>query len=173
MTTWVLDTVDLPFGGPSSVQWGILRKQIANKIIEQFPFPVDIGPESFELQIKGQITSGVEIEKLRETVRRAEKETAQLEVLPTTDEFAIYTGKYAVGKAKIGQKGPQFDGATGKIVQDYDITLVQFAGGGTFNDGNSGDKVLDEDGVGFGDLNVLFEDILLDSFPNIFADFFN
>lgn len=170
MVTWILDTVDLPFGGPQSVQWGILRKQTANKIIEQFPFPVDIGPDSFELQIKGQIASGIEIEKLRETVRRAEKETAQLEVLPTTDEFSIYTGKYAVGKAKIGQRGPQFDAATGKIVQDYDITLVQFAGGGVFSDGLSGDLNLDEDGVGFGNLNDLFDDILLDSFPNIFAD---
>ena len=167
---WTLDTIDLPFGGPESVQWGILRKQTANKIIEQMPFPVDIGPDSFELQIKGRITSGVEIEKLRETVRRAEKETAQLEV--TDPEFTIYTGKYAVGKAKIGQRGPQFDGTTGKIVQEYNITLVQFAGGGTFSDGLSGDLTLDEDGVGFGDLNVLFEDILLDSFPNIFGDIF-
>lgn len=166
--TWILDTVNLPFGGPESVQWGILRKQTANKIIEQFPFPVDIGPDSFELQIKGMISSGVEIEKLRETVRRAEKETAQLEV--TDAEFDIYTGLYAIRKAKIGQRGPQFDGVTGLIVQDYDITLVQFADGGSISDGLEGGLNLDEDGVGFGDLNDLFDDILLDSFPNIFAD---
>ena len=170
MVTWRLDTIDLPFGGPQSVQWGVLRKQTANKIIEQFPFPVDIGPDSFTLQIKGKIVSKLEIEKLRETVKRAEKETAQLEVLPSSDEFSLYTGIYAVSKAKIGQKGPQFDAATGKIVQDYDITLVQFAGGGSVSDGLTGDLNQDEDGVGFGDLNDLFEDIIIDIFPNIFSE---
>ncbi len=170
MVSWTLDTIDLPFGGPQSVNWGVLRKLTANNILEQFALPVDLGPDSFELQIKGQISSGVEIEKLRETVRRAEKETIQLDILPTDNEFAIYTGKYIVSKAKIGQKGPQFDGATGKIVQDYNLTLVQYAGGGTFSEGLSGDLNQDEDGVGFGNLNDLIEDILIDIFPNTFAE---
>ena len=54
-----LERVVIPFGGTEAVQWGILRKQTGNKIIEQIPFPVDIGPDSFELQIKGKISSGV------------------------------------------------------------------------------------------------------------------
>ncbi len=170
MVTWTLDTVDLPFGGPSSVNWGVLRKLTANNILEQFALPVDLGPDSFELQIKGLISSGVEIEKLRETVKKAEKDTIQLEVLPIDNEFAIYTGKYIVSKAKIGQKGPQFDGATGLIVQDYTLTLVQYAGGGTFSEGLSDDLVQDEDGVGFAALNDLIVDLALDIFPNLFAD---
>ena len=170
MVTWKLDTIDLPYGGPQSVTWGVLRKLTANNILEQFALPVDLGPDSFELQIKGQISSGLEIEKLRETVKKAEKDTIQLEVLPEDDEFAIYTGKYIVSKAKIGQKGPQFDGATGKIVQDYNLTLVQYADGGTISDGLSGDLNQDEDGVGFANLNDLIADIALDIFPNIFAD---
>ena len=168
MVSWTLDTIDLPFGGPSSVNWGVLRKLTANNILEQFALPVDLGPDSFELQIKGLISSGVEIEKLRETVKKAEKDTIQLEVLPIDNEFAIYTGKYIVSKAKIGQKGPQFDGATGKIVQEYNLTLVQYAGGGTFSEGLSDDLVQDEDGVGFAALNDLIEDLALDIFPNLF-----
>jgi len=156
--TWTLDEIVLPFGGPESVEWGMIRKQTARKIIEDFPTPIDIGPDSMELKITGIISSGVIIDKLREVVKRAEKETAQLIV--TDPEFEMYTGKYAVGRAKIGQKGPNFDAETGFIVQQYDLTLVQFAEGGLTEDGNTSDKELDEDGVGFGDLDSVFEDII-------------
>jgi hypothetical protein len=164
--TWTLDEIVLPFGGPESVEWGMIRKQTAKKIIEDFPFPVDIGPDTMELQITGQINDGVIIDKLREVVKRAEKETAQLTV--TDPEFSMYSGLYSVGRAKIGQKGPQFDPTTNTIVQDYTLVLVQFAEGGLTEDGNTGDKELDEDGVGFGDLDGIFEDILIDQFPNIY-----
>jgi hypothetical protein len=163
--TWTLDTIVLPFGGPESVEWGMIRKQSAKKIIED-PFPVDIGPDTMELKITGKIASGVIIDQLREVVKRAEKETAQLIV--TDPEFVMYTGKYAVGRAKIGQKGPQFDADTGLVVQDYTLTLVQFAEGGITEDGDTADKETDEDGVGFGDIDGIFEDILIDQFPNIY-----
>jgi hypothetical protein len=164
--TWTLDEIVLPFGGPNSVEWGMIRKQTAKKIIEDFPTPVDIGPDSMELTIQGKINDGKIIDQLREVVKRAEKETAQLTV--TDAEFDMYTGKYAVGRAKIGQSGPQFDPATNTIVQDYQLTLVQFAEGGITEDGITGDKELDEDGVGFGDLDDVFEDLLIDQFPNIY-----
>ncbi len=164
--TWTLDEHVLPFGGPESIQWGIVRKQVAKKIIENFPTPVDIGPDQMELTITGQIQDGAEIDKLREIIKRAEKETMQLTV--TEPEFDMYTGLYAVGRAKIGQKGPSFNPETGKIVQTYNIVMVQFAEGGINEDGNTGDKETDEDGVGFGDIDGIFEDILIDQFPNIY-----
>jgi hypothetical protein len=164
--TWTLDEVELSFGGPESVFWGMIRKQTAKKIVQNFPTPVDIGPDSMELTITGKLINGVIIDQLREIVKRAEKETAQLTV--TDPEFDMYTGLYAVGRSKIGQKGPQFDPETGSIVQDYTITLVQFAEGGLTEDGDTGDKIGDEDGVGFGDIDGIFEDILLDQFPNIY-----
>lgn len=170
--TWTLDTVNLPFGGPTSIEWGIVRKQTANKIVENFPFPVDVGPNAMELKITGKITGATEIDKLREVVKRAEKQTIQLIV--TDPEFTMYgsgsstDGLYAVGRAKIGQKGPQFDASTGLIVQDYDITLVQFAEGGSVGEGDTADLIEDEEGVSFGDLNTIFEDALFDQFPNLY-----
>ena len=164
--TWTLDEFLLPFGGPESVSWGIVRKQVAKKIIENFPTPVDIGPDQMELTITGQVEDGAKIDTLREIIKRAEKETMQLTV--TDAEFDMYTGLYAVGRAKIGQKGPQFNPDTGKIVQNYNVTMVQFAEGGLTEDGNTGDKVEDEDGVGFSGLDDIFENILIDQFPNIY-----
>ncbi len=167
--TWKVDEIELSFGGPSGIQRRVLRKQTANKILEQFPFPVDTGPDAFELQLKGMITPALLADQLWEKTKAAEQPELRLEV-SNDPEFEFYTGNYAVNRSTIGMSKPRFDSATGKIVQDYNITFVQFAE--DIGNGDTGDKGLDEPGVGFADIPENFGDFIFDTFQLTFGDLF-
>jgi len=151
--TWKIDTIELPFGGPQSVKRRVIRKQTADKIISQFPFPVDLGPDAFEFQIKGLISPAELADQFWEDVKNPDKDKFVIEV--TNDpEFEFFSGEYVVNRSDIGMTKPQFDSVTGKIVQNYNITFVQFSQ--DIGNGSTGDLNLDEDGVGFGDFNIDF-----------------
>ena len=168
--TWTVNSILLPFGGPQTEKRGVLRRQTANKIIEQFPFPVDIGPQSYELTITGLIHAighaGSNADQLWEDLKNAEKPTVQLVV--TEPEFAKYSGLYAVNKMDIGMSKPMFDATSGEMVKEYNITFVQFAE--DIGELDTGDNSLDEPGIGFGDINITFGDMIFDSFQNIFPN---
>ena len=169
------DGIALPFGGPQKVSRRIMRKQTANKILEDFPLPFDLGPDSFELQLTGLISPPAEADKLYEIAKRAESESITITVTNDTlgqdkDKFDKINGQYAVSRGDISISAPAFD-SNNKIVQKYDITFLQFAEQSDLGNGDSGDKSLDEPGIGFGDINLTFGDFdflnLADLFPNL------
>lgn len=170
--TWVIgddvDGVILPFGGPQTLNRRVMRKQTADKILEDFPIPFDLGPDSFEMVMTGLISPAAEADKLWEICKRAEQESIQIVVLNEA-EFAKFTGLYAVSKGDISISGPMFD-ENGKSVQKYAITFVQFAEQGDLGNGDSGDSVGTEPGIGFGDIDISFGDIVFDTFGNLFPN---
>ena len=147
--TWIIDTITLPHGGPQFVQRKVLRKQEADKLLEKFPLPIDLGPDSFKLQIKGLISPASEADKLWEVVKKAGQESIQIQI---TDEpeFIHFAGRYTVNKADSGVKKPMFD-ENGKLVQEYNLVFIAFSEQGDTQDVDTGDFILDEPGVGFGD----------------------
>lgn len=167
--------VRLPFGGPQKVNRRVMRKQTANKILEQFPLPFDLGPDSFELQLSGLISPPEAADKLYELAKRAETESMTITVNNDSfgqdaDHFNRINGQYAVSRGDISITAPAFD-ENGKLVQKYNITFIQFAEQSDIGNGDSGDLVNDEPGISFGDINFSFGDILLDSFGNLFPNF--
>jgi len=150
--TWTIgdadDGVTLPFGGPQSVKRRVIRKKTAESILSQMPFPVDLGPDSFQMQIKGLISPAAEATKLWEIVKKADQDSIPV-VITNESEFEDFSNQYIINRSTVGISKPRFD-ENGKIVQNYDITFVE----PPENIGNSDDaeKVTDEDGVGFGDL---------------------
>jgi hypothetical protein len=149
--TWIINNeVILPFGGPQEVRRRLLRKQSAEAVIESFALPFDLGPDSFELNIKGLISPASEAQKLWQICEKAEQSsiTITVENEPEFETF-INNSLYAVNRADIGMSEPRFDADTGAIVQDYDITFVQFPGSDV-QPTDSGELESDEAGVGFG-----------------------
>lgn len=171
--TWKIDTITLPFGGPQTVQRRVLRRQTSNKIIEDFPIPVDIGPQSYELRITGLIhargNNGSNADQLWETVKAAENPTIQI-IITDEPEMADYGGNklYAVNKADVGMSRARFDASTGEIVREYDITFIEFEE--DIGEQDTGELELDEDGIGNGDLNLSFGDFVFDIFQNLFPN---
>ena len=167
--TWIIDTITLPHGGPQFVKRLILRKQEAKTLLDSFPLPVDLGPDAFKLQIKGLISPALLADQLWEVIKKAGQESIQIQV---TDEpeFTFFAGRYTVNKADSGVSKPQFDD-NGKLVQKYNITFIAFSEQGDTQDGDTGDFILDEPGVGFGDLESIFGDFA-DFIEPIFQDLF-
>jgi len=164
--SWKIGSIELPID-PESVTRRVARKQVLDKIVGQLPFAIDTGPEVFELTITGKIWPSSKAFALWELVKKAE--TPSIEVIVSNDiDFGQYSGRYAVSRAESVIDKPQFikDGSLTTAVHDYNITLIEYAKPGAFGDGNAGDTTLDEDGVGFGGINVSFGDIKFD-----FADF--
>jgi len=150
--TWTIDDandgVTLPFGGPQSVKRRVIRKKTAQSILSQMPFPIDIGPDAFELQIKGLISPAAEADKLWEIVKRADRDSVVVSIT-NEPEFEFFTNQYIINKSTVSISKPAFD-ANGKIVQNYDITFVQPPE--DIANSDDGEKIIDEDGIGFGDL---------------------
>ena len=167
--------VRLPFGGPQKVSRRVMRKQAANKILSAFPLPFDLGPDSFALQLTGLISPPKAADKLYELAKRAEVESITITVKDDSfgddaTHFNKINGQYAVSRGNLSITKPQFD-ENGKLVQKYDITFIQFAEQSDVGNGDSGDIVNDEPGIGFGDINFSFGDIILDTFGNLFPNF--
>jgi len=154
--TWTLDDavdgITLPFGGPQSVKRRVIRKKTAESILSQMPFPIDLGPDTFELQIKGLISPASQADKLWEIVKRADRDSLVISIT-SEPEFEFFGGQYIINRSTVGISKPRFD-ENGKIVQNYDITFVQ----PPEDTGNSdnGENIGDEDGIGFGDLGDSF-----------------
>lgn len=162
--------VELSFGGPQRIDRRILRKQTADKILEDYPLPFDLGPDSFELQLSGLIYPPAAADRLYEMAKRAESDT----IIITNDDpnFQKLNGQYAVTRGSISISSPQFDTETGALVQRYDITFIQFAEQSDTGNGDSGDEVGDDDGIGFGDFDFGFGDLIKESFQNLFPNLF-
>ena len=164
-----VDGVTLGFGGPQTVKRRVLRKQTADKILANFPLPIDLGPDSFELNIKGLISPASEAVKLWDIVKRADVDSIIVNVIGEP-EFVQYTGQYVINRADQGMSKPMFDAVTGKTVQEYNITFVQFTE--NVQNVDDGEKTLSEPGVGFGDIDLLFGDVVFDTFSNFFPNLF-
>lgn len=159
MADWFIfdvdDGVSLPFGGPSSVKKRIIRKQTADKLLQKFAVPIDLGPDPEEMQIKGRISPAAEAVKLYDVCKRAEQDAMFIKV-NNDPEFKDFEGQFLVSKVDIGMNKPEFDAATGKTVRTYDITFIKFTD--DIGNGDSGEGILDEEGIGFGDFGFNFED---------------
>ena len=169
--TWTIDAnIILPHGGPQLVKRRVLRKQEADKLLEKFPLPVDLGPDSFKLQIKGLISPALLADQLWEVVKKAGQESIQIQITGEP-EFEFFAGRYTVNKADSGVKKPMFD-ENGKLVQEYDITFIAFTEQGDTQDIDTGDKILDEPGIGFGDFEDIFDDFadfIIPGFTDLFT----
>ena len=159
-----VDGVELPFGGPQTLSRRVVRKQTANKILEQFPIPFDLGPDSFEMTMTGLISPASEADKLWEICKRAESESVIITV-KNEPEFSKFNGQYGITRGDLNITGPKFD-ENGGIVQTYTIVFIQFAEQSDIGNGDSQDIVNDESGVGFGDVNVSFGDVIFEPFQN-------
>ena len=161
--------VTLPYG-PNRLDRKILRKQAAEQILEDFPLPFDLGPDSFELQMNGLIHPASEADKLYEIAKRAE--TASIIITNDEADFQKFNGQYAVSRGSISISSPQRDATTGGLVQNFSITFVQFTEQSDTGNGDSGENSGDEEGIGFGDFDFSFSDLILDSFQNLFPNLF-
>ena len=162
-TNWKIGNVTLPIP-PESIDRRVLRKQTVDKIIEDFPFPIDTGPDSFELQMKGLIYPNLAAFLLWENIKKAEEPTTQIEVADGDVEFQIYNGKYAVNKASVKVDGPFFIKDSGFAsgegpVHKYDITFIQFADQGDLSDGDTAEFEGDETGTGLDGIEDLLGSI--------------
>jgi len=102
-----------------------------------------------------------------DTLKNAEKPTIQ--IIVTEPEFGISQAKlYAVNRMDVGLSKPMFDSETGEMVQEYDITFVEFED--DIGEQDTGSKTLDEDGIGFGDINLSFGDFIFEGFQNLFPN---
>ncbi len=169
--TWIIDGIILPID-PSLAERRVLRKQQASQILSSFPLPFDIGPQAFELTLKGLIWPPSLAKELWEQTKVAEAESIQIEVINDT-QFEQYAGKYAVNKESVKQDGPKFTKEAGSEVSvaAYDITFVQFGDSSAVGDGDGLDLDLDEDGVGF-DIEDVFGSFDFDDFINTINQFF-
>ena len=154
--TWQFGPVILPID-PASIQRRVARKQVVDKLQQQLPFAVDTGPDMYELNITGLIWPEYKAWQLWEIVKAAELPV--IEIITDDFHFDMYNGRYAINRADTGMSGPRFiadpaspDGVS--TVHDYNVTFVQFADQGLLANGNSQDLELDEDGIGFGDINI-------------------
>ncbi len=169
--TWIIDGITLPID-PASAERRVLRKQQANQILSSFPLPFDIGPQAFELTLKGLIWPPSKAKGLWEQTKVAEAESIQIQVINDPDHLQ-YEGRYAVNKESVKQDGPKFtkDAGAEVPVSAYDITFVQFGESSAIGDGDGLDLDLDEDGVGF-DIEDVFGAFDFDSFINTINQFF-
>ncbi len=169
--TWIIDGITLPID-PSKAERRVLRKQQANQILSSFPLPFDIGPQAFELNLKGLIWPPSLAKELWEQTKVAEAESIQIEVIDDADHLQ-YAGLYAVNKESLKQDGPKFTRHEGSDVPvaAYDITFVQFGDSSSVGDGDGLDLDLDEDGVGF-DIEDVFGAFDFDDFINTINQFF-
>ena len=76
-------------------------------ILNQFPLPFDLGPETFQLVLKGLIWPSELADQLWELTKAAEEPSIQIEVLNDIN-FEIYSDRYAVNKSSTKISGPQF-----------------------------------------------------------------
>ncbi len=168
---WKFDSLSIPID-PTSIERKVLRKQEATSILQQFPLPFDLGPDAFELTIKGFVWPSLLADQLWELTKQAEAPSIQIEVTDD-EEHEVYSGLYAVNKASVKRKDPEFITVDGKqkAVHRFQFTFVQFGEGGIVSDGDSGDIDLDEDGVGF-DIEDIFGVFDFDNFLNVIDDFF-
>ncbi len=145
----------------------VLRKQTVDALIDQFPFAVDSGPQSFELQLKGLIFPKVAKEALWEDIKNAEEPTVQIEVADEDVElFGQYEGRYAVSKSSIKIDGPNFTTIEGveTAVWTYDITFIQFADQTHLADADEGSLDGDESSIGFAGIEDLLGEFDFDKF---------
>lgn len=174
--TWSIGPITLPID-PKTVRRRVARKQVVDKIAKQLPFAVDTGPEVFELVVSGLIWPSFKAFALWELVKKAENPSIELSITGDND-FSIYNGRYAVSRADSGVSGPKFiDDATAPggttAVHDFNITFIQFADQGSIADGDTGELFLDEDGVGFGDINIEIGDFDFGDFLLTFGGVFS
>jgi len=169
--TWIIDGITLPID-PVTAERRVLRKQQANQILASFPLPFDIGPQAFELTLKGLIWPPSLAKELWEQTKVAESESIQIEVLNDPDHLQ-YEGRYAVNKESVKEDGPKFvrDEGSDVSVAAYDITFVQFGDSSAIGDGDGGDLDLDEDGVGF-DIEDVFGSFDFSDFIDTITQFF-
>lgn len=173
---WIIgdpqDGVILPYGGPQSVRKRVARKIEAQTILANFGLPSDLGPDLFEIQIKGIIGPPALIEKLWGIVKNPEQDSVPLTVI-NEPQFEMYNNTQVVfSKVDIGQNGPQFDAETGDIVQDYDITFIEFAEASAIGNGDVAEPELDEPGIGFGGFEEFGEFITKDILGTLLPGFF-
>lgn len=172
MATWNFGPLTLPIE-PASIQRSVARKQVVDKIVEQLPFAIDLGPDTYEVNIKGLIYPTYKVTQLWELVKKGENPS--IEIYNDDPDFALYNGRYAIARAVEGVNGPNFIADGGFVlgvgpVHTYDITFVQFGDSGLISDGNTGDLELDDDGIGFGDINVNLGDFNFGDFLFSFDD---
>jgi len=165
-TNWIIGNTVLPIP-PTLIDQRVLRKQTVDSIIDQFPFAIDSGPDSFELQLKGFIWPKAQKESLIEEIKKSEDPSTQIQVADEdTDNFGQYEGRFAVNKSSIKADGPKFtkDAGVDVPVWTYDITFIQFAEQSNLADGEGGENDGDESGTGFGGLEDLLGDFDFDKF---------
>jgi len=163
--TWKFSTIVLPIP-PVIADQRVLRKQTVDALIDQFPFAIDSGPDSFELQLKGLIWPKAAKEALWEDIKNAEEPSIQIEVADDDVDFKQYEGRYAVNKSSIKINGPNFtkDAGLDVPVWTYDITFIQFADQSTLADNDTGSLDGDESGIGFGSIEDLLGNFDFDKF---------
>jgi len=168
---WAIDGIVLPID-PTKVDRRVLRKQEATNILQQFPLPFDLGPDTFQLNLKGFIFPSLLADQLWEVAKSPDNSSIQIEVTNDT-EHEFYNGRYAINKASVKRTGPEFTKVSGNdvAVHRFDITFIQFGEQGAIGDGDSTDIDLDEDGVGF-DIEDIFGTFDFSSFINVLDDFF-
>ncbi len=174
-TKWKISNTELPMP-PVIADQRVLRKQTVDALIDQFPFAVDSGPQSFEYQLKGLIFPKAAKEALWEDIKNAEEPTVQIQV---ADEdvalFGQYEGRYAVSKSSIKINGPNFTSVEGveTPVWTYDITFIQFAEHTSLADGEEGTLTGDESGTGFAGIEDLIGEFDFDKFIFTLGDLFS
>jgi len=168
---WAIEGIVLPID-PTKVDRSVLRKQEAASILQQFPLPFDLGPDTFKLNVKGFIFPSELADQLWELSKRPDSPSVQIEVTNDT-EHEFYNGRYSINKSSVKRTGPEFIKVAGNdvAVHRFDITFIQFGEEGAINDGDSGDVDLDEDGTGF-DIEDIFGTFDFDKFINVINGFF-
>lgn len=174
--TWIIDGgsdppiergIVLPYG-VSEVRRRVLRKDTAESVMQDFGLPFDLGPESFELHIRGLITPASEANKLWEIAKRPDRAAVTITVIDEP-EFEMYSGYYLINRADIGLSRPMYDAETGKVVQEFDLAFINPSAEGTVGFADSEEVKLDEPGVGFGDIAQQLSDFLFETIsPNLY-----
>ena len=173
-TNWEIGSTVLPIP-PSLVDERVLRKQTVDSIIDQFPFAIDSGPDSSELQLKGLIWPKAAKESLIEEIKNAEEPSTQIQVSDTdVTLFGQYEGRFAVNKSSVKIDGPKFteDAGVDVPVWAYNITFIKFSDQTDLADGEDGNTDADESGIGFSSIEDLLGDFDFDKSIFTLGDLF-
>jgi len=175
VTNWQIGNTVLPIP-PSLIDERVLRKQTVDSIIDQFPFAIDSGPDSSELQLKGLIWPKAAKEALIEEIKNAEEPSTQIQVADDDiAAFGQYEGRFAVNKSSVKIDGPNFteDAGLDVPVWTYNITFIKFADQSNTADGDDANLEEDESGVGFGSIEDLLGNFDFDKFIFTLGELFS
>ncbi len=151
---WFIDDLELPIA-PTVVEETVLRKPDIKKIEFGFPLLFNPAPDSFGLSLKGWIFDAGKKFELYELGRSADTELIQV----IDPDGGIENGEFAVARINITRDAPYFTTFLNTSVKawKYEIVLVRVPGAGDTQDALEIGIDLDEDGIGFGDLDNIFD----------------